>query len=386
LCRKSGLFCEQERFVRILYGAFAQGQGHFSKAAVLVPLLESRGHLVRVISSGGDEPPAGYRFRWHRHFSGISYVLRGGRTHYGRSFQKWVRQLPEVFGHLRELRSIVREFAPDIVLSDFEPLTASPLIEPRCEVVALSRQMALLDPQIPLPPEMYWEGKITRTVSRIFSAGADRRYGYHYAPTTDRCIPLVIRPELANIRVCGGDFLVVYNVYQTSDDGSAQSLIEWAKKRLIRVRAYGFPEMERGLYGLVEFKPPGRESILNDIACSRGVFTTAGLTTPIEGFLLGKPVCVVPIPGLWEQYVNAFHLQELGLATWCKSWDYDRLSESQSVRANHPLLKWLTIPVERVVAHVLDGSRLTVPSVEPQIGASRPQLPWPEVARGRAAA
>jgi hypothetical protein len=246
--------------------------------------------------------------------------------------------------------------------------------------------MALWDPQIALPPGMYWERKITRTVIQIFSAGADRRYGYHYAPATQRCIPLVIRPELANVRVCHGDFLVVYNVYQTSDGGSAQSLIEWAKKRRIHVRAYGFPQMERGLCGPVDFKPPSRDGILNDIAGSRGVITTAGLTTAIEGFLLGKPVCVVPIPGLWEQYVNAFHLQELGLATWCKTWDYDQLVETPPPAASHPLLKWLTIPVERVVAHVLDGSRLTAPSVELQSAAIRPQLPSHEVTPGRVAA
>ncbi len=118
--------------MRILYGAFAQGQGHFSKAAILVPLLESRGHVVRVISSGGRECPAGYNFRWHRHFPGLSYVVRDGRTQYGESFRTWLRQLPRIFSHLFAVRSIVREFAPELIISDFEPLTASPLIEPKC--------------------------------------------------------------------------------------------------------------------------------------------------------------------------------------------------------------------------------------------------------------
>ncbi|MEX1095939.1 MAG: glycosyltransferase family protein, partial [Planctomycetales bacterium] len=82
--------------MRILYGIFAQGHGHFSKAAVLAPLLESRGHEVRIVSSGADVPPAGYRFAWHRHFPGLSYVLTGGRTDYKRSFLKWARDAPRV--------------------------------------------------------------------------------------------------------------------------------------------------------------------------------------------------------------------------------------------------------------------------------------------------
>ena len=77
--------------MRILYGAFAQGHGHFSKAAVLVPLLEAAGHEVRVVSSGGEEPPAGYRFRWHRHYPGLSYAVTRGRTDLTKTFLKWVR-------------------------------------------------------------------------------------------------------------------------------------------------------------------------------------------------------------------------------------------------------------------------------------------------------
>ena len=111
--------------MRILYGAFAQGQGHFSKAAVLVPMLEARGHTVRVISSGGEEPPTGYRF------AGIA-ILPGFPTLSVRAdairrvVSKWLDQLPRVFSHLMTIRSIVQEFAPELVISDFEPLTASP--------------------------------------------------------------------------------------------------------------------------------------------------------------------------------------------------------------------------------------------------------------------
>jgi len=344
--------------MRILYGAFAQGQGHFSKAAVLVPLLEARGHTVRVISSGGEEPPTGYRFRWHRHFAGLSYVVGNGRTQYGASLKKWLGQLPRVLSHLMKIRGIVREFAPEIVISDFEPLTASPLIEPNCEVVALSRQVALFDPKIPLPEEMAWERKMTRTVIRLFTAGADRHFGYHYQPASSRCVPPVIRTDLAGVEPSEGDHIVVYNVYHTVGAGSAEALSDWARRRRIRVRAYGFPGVERGDRGLVEFKAPSRDGILNDMASSKGVMTSAGLTTAIEAFLLRKPVCVVPIPGQWEQHVNAFHMDRAGIARWCRDWEYDRLLHVPTPTMDHPLANWLSTPVESVLDYVLSGQPL----------------------------
>jgi len=224
--------------------------------------------------------------------------------------------------------------------------------------VALSRQVALFDPKIPLPEEMAWERKMTRTVIRLFTAGADRHFGYHYEPSSPRCVPLVIRTDLGRIEPAAGDHIVVYNVYHTVGTGSAEALLNWASRRRIRVRAYGFPGVERGNRGLVEFKAPSRDGILNDMASSRGVMTSAGLTTAIEAFLLQKPACVVPIPGQWEQYVNAFHMDRAGIACWCRDWDYDRLFDLPTPAVDHPLANWLWTPVESVLDYVLNGQPL----------------------------
>jgi uncharacterized protein (TIGR00661 family) len=341
--------------MRILYGAFAQGHGHFSKAAVLVPLLESRGHDVRVVSSGGQQAPAGYHFRWHRHFPALSYVVSEGKTDYQKSFAKWLREIPTVFSHLWKIRSLVREFSPEIVISDFEPLTASPLIEPGCEVIALSRQVALFDRAVPLPEEMAWERKLTRSVIRLFTAGADRMYGYHYQPASFRCVPPVIRQELRDLQPETGEHIFVYNYYHTVESGAPQALIAWAKSRRQPVKAYGFPQMPRGCEGPVCFQPADRNGMLEDMRTSKGVITSAGLTTPLEAFLLGKPVIAVPIPAQWEQLVNVFHLQQAGLARGSATWDYDALLDLAPPDTNHPLAGWLNTPVEKIVDHLFDG-------------------------------
>lgn len=353
--------------MRILYGIFAQGHGHFSKAAVLAPLLERRGHEVRVISSGADAPPAGYRFTWHRHFPGLSYVVTDGHTDYKRTFSKWIREAPRVLRHLWALRALVREFQPDVILSDFEPLSACPLLQAGCEVVALSRQIALFDRTIPLPEEMAFERKVTRTVVRMFTAGADRLFGYHYEPTSFRCVPPVIRPDLHCLRPEFGDHFFVYNHYHTADGGTGAELVEWARRNRVEVVAYGFPEMPRGLHGSVDFRLPNRARVLEDMRTSRGVMTTAGLSTPLEAFLLDKPAVTVPIPGHYEQFANAFHLEQAGIAGWSRTWNFDRLLEQPTPALDHRLSGWLRTPVERIIDHVLetrphhDDRRLAAP-------------------------
>ena len=341
--------------MRILYGAFAQGHGHFSKAAVIVPVLEAWGHEVRVISSGGIEPPAGYQFRWHRHFPGLAYEVANGGTDYARTFWKWVREVPQVFSHLVHVRQLVREFEPEVVISDFEPLTANPMIQPRCEVIALSRQVALSDRAVPLPREMAWERKMTRTVIRLFTGGADRRHGYHYQPLSYRCIPPVIRPELTSHTPYRGEHIVVYNHFHTVGSGSPAALVDWSRRTGVAVRAYGFPNVARCREGRVWFRPASRDGMMDDVASARGVLTSAGLTTAVEAFLLGKPVCTVPIPGQWEQLVNSFHLQEAGIACWSNTWDYNLLLDLPAPGKDHPLNAWLNTPVERILEHVLGG-------------------------------
>lgn len=342
--------------MRILYGAFAQGHGHFSKAAVLVPLLQARSHDVRVVSSGWREPPAGYHFSWHRHFPGLSYAVSKGQTDFSKTILKWLREVPAVFSHLCKIRNLVREFEPDIVISDFEPLTASPFIEPKCEVVALSRQVTLFDRSIPLPEEMAFERRMTRSAIRLFTAGADRLYGYHYEPASFRCVPPIIRSELRQLVPVDGEHLLVYNHYHTVDDGSPETLIGWAKRNRQPVIAYGFPEIERGRHGPVEFRSPHRTRMLEDMSTARAVITSAGLTTPLEAFLLGKPVIAVPMPNQWEQLVNAFHLHRAGLAHWSNTWNYDLLVNLPAPEKDHPLAGWLKTTPEAILDHILTGS------------------------------
>jgi uncharacterized protein (TIGR00661 family) len=337
--------------MRIIYGCNSQGQGHLGKAAVLVPLLEARGHEVRVISSG-PTPPANYQFTWHKHVAGLVYAIENGHADVGRTLRNWLQSSPSLLHSLKTLRRLIRDFKPELMISDFEPLTASPLLDPPCQVVSVCRQVALLDPQVATPAPTSTHARLVRTMIRLFTLGADRKHGYHYSPQSHRCVPPIIRPELFSLRPTLGEHIVIYNHHFVLQ-GEAERLIAWASDRRIAVRAYGFDDMPRGQAGYVRFQPSSRQQMLLDLASSRGVITTAGLTTPAEGFLLGKPVCVVPLPDQWEQQANAIHLQDAGMAVATDSWDYDRVLETPAPTDDHPGKRWLTTDADTVLDVIL---------------------------------
>jgi uncharacterized protein (TIGR00661 family) len=338
--------------MRILYGVHTQGQGGLAKASVLIPRMEALGHEVRVVSSGVT-PPSCYRFNWHRHVSGMEYVVADGRTDSLGTFNKWVREAPLVYASLQTVRSICDQFQPELVISDFEPLTGTGILKPKCEVVAASRPMALIDPQLELPEELALSRKLARTVIRLFSSGADRRLGYHLDGCTHRCLPPVTSDEVAALRPVCGDSLLVYNVFHTQE-GSPHDLIRWAARRKQYVKAYGFPQFRTGKYGYVTFHRPDRSAFLRDLAACKAVVCTAGVNLPIEAHLLGKPCAVVPIPNQWEQRVNAFHLDSLGIARAMDSWDYDAVLEQADERILRPVSEWLLKGADEVIARLLN--------------------------------
>lgn len=333
--------------MRIVYGVNSQGQGHFSKAAVLVPRLEARGHEVFLVSSG-DAPQPGYTFTNHRHFRGLAYAVRNGRTNYHLTAQRWIGSVHRFAQSLLMLRKFVHEIQPDLIISDFEPLTASPLINPRCEVVSLCRQVALFDRAISLPPTQQLEKRLSRTAIRLFTAGADRLYGYHYTPASFRCVPPVIRSDFRTAVPVRGDHLLIYGHFD-----AGEPLVEWANRHRRELRIYGFHDHPRGQFGYAHFRTSSRAQMVEDMRTARAVLTNAGFTTPVEAFLLRKPTLVIPIANQWEQVVNTIHLSEAGLGVAAEGWDLDLAWELPPPQDSHPFRSWLNTTPDEVLDHVL---------------------------------
>ncbi len=340
--------------MRIVYGCNTQGQGHLSKAAALVPILSQWGHEVWVVSSGASLV-SGYRFEHHLHVPGLEYVITDGQTDYQATAVSWGLGLPRMMSSLMRVRKLVREFKPELILSDFEPFSASPMLGADCPVVSVSRQVTLCDPEIASPEGLDFDRRLARSTIRLFLMGADRQYGYHYQPTTWRCLPPIIRPELAEVVPSEGDYLFVYNFHHCSV-GRADELVRWSERRQTPVKVFGFmKEKKRGVEGLVEFCEPGRDALLTALAGARSVITTAGFTLPIESYLLGKPTVVVPIPGQWEQLTNAFHLEEAGMSCHRIDWDYETAINLSKPEQNDRLRCWLETPAEIVLEQILGG-------------------------------
>lgn len=285
---------------KILYGIQGTGQGHLSRARELLPEF-SRHASVDVMISGNDgkiglDNPIKYRKRG----VSLTYDNNGGVS---------------VLGTLRDLRPIrfltdiqsisISDY--DLIISDYEPVSAWSAKFESIPSVALSHQAAFLSSSTPRPP------KRSRTAEAVLQhfAPADRAVGFHFKRYDHFIEPPIIRSPIRELRVSLRNHVTVY-------------LPAYHHEVLQQVFA-PFTHMNWHIFSpfcsqTFEEKnclvhPVGDKPFLESLASCCGVVCSAGFETCAEAMYLGKKLLVVPIRHQYEQACNAAALEEMGVVT-----------------------------------------------------------------------
>jgi uncharacterized protein (TIGR00661 family) len=115
------------------------------------------------------------------------------------------------------------------------------------------------------------------------------------------------------IRPTNGDHILIY---QTSP--TFTQLLDAARQLSRPVIAYGF----RNAFskeGNLTFKPFDPRAILDDLASCAYAVVNGGHNLICEALAFGKPVFCFPITGQFEQFINAWHVRELGYGDFSTS-------------------------------------------------------------------
>ena len=109
---------------RILYGVSGEGSGHSSRAREIIPDLIGHGHEVRVATYARGITNLATDYDCIE-IEGLTIVSRENKvSHLGTAIENLRRsmRLSRAFRKLK--REGFEDFMPDVVLTDFEPLTA----------------------------------------------------------------------------------------------------------------------------------------------------------------------------------------------------------------------------------------------------------------------
>lgn len=309
--------------MKILYGVQGTGNGHTTRARIMARALAEQGVEVDWVFSG--RAPEDYFdmgiFRDYRCFRGLTFVTTHGRVRYPQTL---------LSSHLRRLYRDIRSLDVsqyDLLINDFEPVTAWAARRAGLPSIGLSHQCAFLHP---IPKR--GENLFVRWFMRNF-APVENAIGLHWHHFNQPILPPLIEPSSYPNEGLADQCLVYLPFAQPED---------------IVPQLRAFPDTQFYVYqkvpkasdeGHIHIRPFSREGFQADLHRCEGVICSAGFELPSEAIQLGKKLLVQPVVGQMEQQSNALALSQLG---------YGAVAQ---VLTEQAIGDWLAMPRPRPVTY-----------------------------------
>jgi len=284
--------------MKILYGIQGTGNGHISRALEIIPGLQKRGEVDLLISGNQSELQLPYEVKYK--FNGLGFVFgKKGGIDYVETYRK--SRLKQFFQEVSQLN--VEEY--DLVISDFEPVTAWACIRKGKKCVGLSNQVSLLMPEV---PTVHTEDFFGRFIIRNYAPCAIN-FGFSYAAYGKSIYTPVIRQSIRDLTLSNEGHYVVY-LPAFSDEKIIATLslmpdVDW--------RVFSKTAKSDYTVGNVQVYRLNKELFEKTLASCKGVMSAAGFGTTTEALFMGKKLLVVPQKRQYEQACNALALAELGI-------------------------------------------------------------------------
>lgn len=283
--------------MKILYAIQGTGNGHISRAREIIPWLQKHGELDILISGNQSEVKLSQPVKYQLH--GFSFVFgkKGGVAH----FKTWLNMnLWKLFSDMKSIQ--LSEY--NLIVNDFEPVTAWACKLRGIESVSLSHQAAFRSPKVPRPKSIDW-GRIILD---------------HYAPTThhvsfhfDRYDDNINLPVIRNeIRLLENTNLGHYTVYLPAV--ADKYLIEiLAQIPSVQWQVFSKHTNKESQHKNISIQPIDNEKYNASLASCEGLLTGGGFEGPAEALYLKKKLLVAPMRYQYEQQCNAYSLKQFGL-------------------------------------------------------------------------
>lgn len=283
--------------MKILYAIQGTGNGHISRAREIVPLLQQHGEVDLLVSGTQADVQLTQEVKYKLHGFSFIFGKKGGVDH----FATWKSMnLPRF---IKDMRNVPLE-EYNLILNDFEPVTAWACKKRGVESVGLSHQASFQSKKVPKPKSIDWAQLVMR-----YYAPATHYVGFHFDRYDDFIYTPVIRSEIRGLITSD---LGHYTVYLPAIDD------QWLTpvlKQIPEVRWEVFSKHCKIPYadGNVSVRPVNNEGFNQSMASCTGLLTGGGFEGPAEALFLGKKLLVVPMKFQYEQQCNAYALKQFGL-------------------------------------------------------------------------
>jgi uncharacterized protein (TIGR00661 family) len=284
--------------MKILYAVQATGNGHISRAMELFPYLNEYGEVDIFLSGANSSLDFNFPVKYRSKGLSLFYTCKG-KLDYAKialalsplRLRKEVKDLP------------VEKY--DLVLNDFECITAMACAAKKIPSVNFGHQASFYSANTPRPKE---KSKMGEWILKNY-ARASFYIGLHFQQYDNFILPPVIKKEITRAQPIDKDFFACLSSFLLrKHNGEIFSsacvvsfhIFSWQTKNIKQSGNITFMPVDKVLFN---------EALIN---CS-GIITGGGFETPAEALKLEKKLMVIPISGQYEQQCNAAALEQMGI-------------------------------------------------------------------------
>jgi uncharacterized protein (TIGR00661 family) len=284
--------------VKILFAIQGTGNGHLTRAEDVIPILRDYGQLDLFVSGAQADVKLPYPIKYKS--KGLSFFFG---TSGGINFLKTFKQnsSKEVYKEIKKFP--IEKY--DLVINDFEPISAWACRRRGVRCVGLSHQSALLSPNVPKPKNI---DPVGEWVLHNY-APTKLNVSFHFDAFDTNIFTPVIRQ---GIRECKNENGEHYTVYLPAyDDRKLVPLLA----RIPNIKWQIFSKHAKKAYrvGKLTVSPVNKEAFAASMTSAAGILCGAGFETPAEALFLQKKLMVIPMKSQLEQHYNAAALKQMGV-------------------------------------------------------------------------
>ena len=339
--------------MKIFYGVQGTGNGHITRARVMAKELYAAGIDVTFQFTGRPADKYfdmdifnGYQLR-----TGLTFNTDKGQVNY---LKTAFEAKPITF--IKDLKALDLS-GYDLVISDFEPVTAWAAKNQKKPVLGIGHQYAF-NHAIPRAGS----DPIANQVMKYF-APADRGIGLHWHHFGQPILPPIIDTPATPKSIIKNK-IVVYLPFE--DQQEVIKLLSPFKNFEFHIYA---PDVIPSAFDHIECHPLSRTEFQKDLYDSAGIISNAGFELASEALQLGKKILAKPLHAQMEQISNAAALKQLGYGETMHDMDssvIERwLHDDRAIQITYPniakvLVKWIQDGMPEMEADFIDGIWNTV--------------------------
>jgi uncharacterized protein (TIGR00661 family) len=284
--------------MKILYAIQGTGNGHLSRSMDIVPLLKQMGEVDVLVSGTQGDLALPFQVKYVLHGFGFVFGKKGGVDIWASFLKSKSRKF------LNEINTLpVDEY--DLVINDFEPVSAWACYMKNKPCIGLSHQAAVLADNAPKPDETDMMGRL---ILKNY-APVTAQYGFHFESYGDNIFTPVIRQQIRQQEISNkGHYTVYLPAYD--DQRLIKHLSEYKD-----VQWDVFSKHNKKVYRHknISIQPIDNEKFIKSMAESAAVLCGGGFETPAEALFMKKKLLVIPMKTQYEQQLNAAALKKMGV-------------------------------------------------------------------------